>query len=79
MKKIWRCLVCNRAVPQSLAYQVESEVRASSFTGETVQGKIAGYICPTCNKVLGYKTSEKKRLRFEGILTAKEVTLNAKG
>jgi len=71
MKKIFRCLVCSRAVPKGLAYQAETEVRSVSFTGQVVQETIRGYICPTCNKNLGYKTSEKKRLKYEGIREVK--------
>ena len=63
--------MCNRAVPKSLGYQVESEVRSGSFTGQTVQETIRGYICPECNFRMSYKTSQKKLDKFRGVLGGK--------
>ena len=65
MKKVKECLACGRRVPLHLAYQatVASWI-TNAITGEKNQQTLNGWICPFCNKEMGYKTSKKKLEKF---------------
>ena len=67
MKRVVTCLKCGAMLPMSLAYQAAVEEWVTNpITGQKSKQVLEGYLCPTDNKKMGYKTSEKKLAKWGG-------------
>jgi len=61
MKQVAECFNCQKIIPLSLSYQVQQLVNTTHpLTGEVGQERMGGFVCAICNKLMGYKTSQKK-------------------
>ena len=66
MKRVTRCLGCNKIKRLNLSYSVKLVDRITAgFTGEVKNVEIVGKICKECAEEAGYVTNRKKSKTME--------------